>query len=109
MIKGVMCDRRGLHQITVPFTRGICLGCWLSWHFGKGEYGGLMITISGGSDDIDAAAGISAPQYLSTSSRVTSGLRGPEAQQRVATLRARLEELNPPSRQDRWEVRDGHR
>lgn len=32
-----MCSRRGLHRITVPFTRGICLGCWLSWHFGPDD------------------------------------------------------------------------
>jgi hypothetical protein len=29
-----VCSRRGLHRLTVPFTRGICLGCWLDWHFG---------------------------------------------------------------------------
>ncbi len=29
-----MCGFRWAHRITVPFTHGICLGCWLDWHFG---------------------------------------------------------------------------
>jgi hypothetical protein len=59
----------------------------------------------------DAAAGSRQSCHASSSSRLTFGIRGADAQERVKALRARLEELNPPGicGGRRWQIRDGGR
>ena len=58
----------------------------------------------------EAAAGCER-RHASTSSRLTLGIRGAGAGQRIAALRARLDALNPPGVWSacRWEIRDGAR
>jgi hypothetical protein len=50
-------------------------------------------------------------RYASMSDRLTLGIRGADADQRIAALRARLAGLNPtdPWSGRRWEIRDGAR
>jgi hypothetical protein len=58
----------------------------------------------------EAAAGHQS-RHMSSSSRVTFGIRGDDAEQQIAVLRARLEKLNPPGPWGprRWEIRVGAR
>jgi hypothetical protein len=61
----------------------------------------------------DEAAAGREHRYAATSSRLTLGICGAGAEQRIAALRARLAALNPsdawsPSAR-RWEIRDGGR
>lgn len=58
----------------------------------------------------EAADGVE-NRRVSASSRLTLGVRGAGAEQRIADLRTRLEPLNPPEPWSgrRWQVRDGAR
>jgi len=62
-------------------------------------------------DAFDAAAGGRHCCLFSISSRLTFGICGADAEQRITWLRARLEELNPAglSGDPRWEIRDSAR
>ena len=61
----------------------------------------------------DEAAAGREHRSATTSSRLTPGIRGADAEQRIAALRARLAALNPPDAWSppvrRWEIRDGAR
>jgi hypothetical protein len=59
----------------------------------------------------DEAVGSRQSRYASTSSQLTLGIRGEDADQRIDELRRRVAEINPPSPWSgrRWQIRDGAR